>query len=93
MAHYPSHKEELTALKRIEGQIRGVQKMINESRYCVDILTTLQAAVGAIKKVQDQILKSHLNSCVTHALRSNSRKERGEKIEEILKLLSGFRRS
>jgi DNA-binding FrmR family transcriptional regulator len=57
--------------------------MIHEGRYCVDILRTLNAAVGAIKKVEDQILKRHLNGCVTKAFQSASEKERGKKVDEI----------
>jgi DNA-binding FrmR family transcriptional regulator len=92
MTNYPSHQDELTRLKRIEGQIRGVQKMIEEGRYCVDILRTLQAAVGAIGKVEEHILKRHLDSCVTNALKSDSEKERAEKIEEVLTIISDFRK-
>ena len=92
MNHYPSHRDELVRLRRIEGQVRGVQKMIHEGRYCVDILTTLNAVRGAVKKVEDQVLKRHLEGCVTRAVRSSSRKERGQKIGEILALVSDFRR-
>ena len=66
--------------------------MIDESRYCVDILRTLNAAVGAIKKVEDQILKRHLEGCVNHAVKSGSSKEREEKFGEVLELISQFRR-
>ena len=79
-------------LRRIEGQIRGAQKMIDEGRYCVDILRTLNAAAGAIKKVEDQILKRHLEGCVSHAVKSGSSKERDEKFEEIMELVSQFRK-
>ena len=79
-------------LRRIEGQIRGAQKMIDEGRYCVDILRTLNAAVGAVKKVEDQILKRHLEGCVTRAFKSSSEKERGKKVDEILALVSDFRK-
>ena len=89
--HYPCHSDELVRLRRIEGQVRGVQKMVGEGRYCVDILRTLNAAVGAIKKVEDQILKRHLEGCVTRAFKSSSGKERGKKIDEILTLVSDFR--
>ena len=82
----------MTRLKRIEGQIRGAQKMIEGGRYCVDILITLQAAVGAIKKVEDEILKCHLNSCVSRALKSNSKRERHRKMNEVLELVSSFRK-
>ena len=91
MNHYPCHKDELVRLRRIEGQLRGVQKMIHEGRYCVDILRTLNAVVGGIKKVEDQILKRHLAGCVTHAFRSSSRKVRDKKVGEIVALVSDFR--
>lgn len=92
MTNYPSHQDELVRLRKIEGQIRGIQHMIEEGRYCVDILRTLQAAVGAIQKVEDEILKRHLNSCVTGSIKSSSEKDRDEKINEVLKLISDFRK-
>ena len=92
MNRYPCHHDELTRLKRIEGQIRVAQKMIEDGRYCVDILTTLQAAVGAIQKVEDQILGRHLDSCVANALQSRSERARNRKMSEVLKLVSSFRR-
>ncbi|MBI4394822.1 MAG: metal-sensitive transcriptional regulator [Candidatus Omnitrophica bacterium] len=90
--HYPCHTDELVRLRRIEGQIRGAQKMIDEGRYCVDILRTLNAAVGAIKKTEDQILKRHLDGCVTKAFQSSSTKERDKKLNEVLNLVSDFRK-
>ena|SRR3989338_3307599 len=92
MKHYPSHQDELVRLRRIEGQIRGVQKMVEEGRYCVDILRVLSSAQGAIEKVQNQILKKHLNGCVSHAVKSGSEKDRNEKFNEIMELISQFRK-
>lgn len=92
MADYPSHKEELERLRKIEGQIRGAQKMIEEERYCVDILQVLSSVQGAIEKVEDQILRRHLEGCVSHAVKSGSSKERNEKFNEILELVSKFRK-
>ena len=91
MNEYPCHQDELVRLRKIEGQIRGIQKMIHESRYCVDILRTLNAVVGAIKKVEDQVLKRHLAGCVTKAFQSSSQRERGKKVDEIVSLVSDFR--
>ena len=90
--HYPCHADELMRLRRIEGQVRGVQKMIDEGRYCVDILRTLNAAVGGIKKVEDQILKRHLEGCVSAAVHSGSKKDRSGKFSEIVELVSSFRK-
>jgi len=83
-------KERLTALRRIEGQVRGAQKMIEEQRYCVDILNALGAVRGALKKVEADILKAHLGACVKHALESGSKKEKAAKLEEIHTLFRGL---
>lgn len=85
------HAEVLSYLRKIEGQIRGVQKMIAQKKYCVDILTQLHAIVGGIGNVEDKILKKHFENCVTSAFRSDSKKDREEKMEEILRLISKFR--
>ena len=92
MADYPSHKEELVRLKKIEGQIRGVQKMVEEDRYCVDILQVLSSVQGAIEKVENQILRRHLEGCVSHAVRSGSSRARNEKFNEIVELIAKFRK-
>lgn len=92
MAEYPSHKQEIERLKKIEGQIRGVQKMIGEDRYCVDILQVLSSIQGAIEKVEDHILRKHLEGCVSHAVKSGSTRNRNEKFNEILELISRFRK-
>ena len=79
-------------LKRIEGQVRGVQKMLAEGRYCVDILTQIDAITSALARVQDQILEAHLNHCVTEALEGEDGTERREKVDEVVGLLKKFRR-
>jgi len=87
-----AHSEQLVALRRIEGQVRGVQKMIEEKRYCVDILTQLSSVGGALLKVQDNILQRHLKGCVTNALKGRSESEKQKKIDEIIGLLKRFRK-
>lgn len=87
-----SHKEQLVFLKKIEGQIRGVQKMIREERYCVDIITQLHSVVGAILSVEDKIFRKHLEGCVVHALKGKSQTEKQKKIEEIIDLIQRFRK-
>ncbi len=89
---YPSHQDELVRLKKIEGQVCGVRKMIEEGRYCVDILHVLSSVQGAIGKVEDQILKRHLEGCVSHAVHSGSVRERNGKFKEIAELISKFRK-
>jgi len=88
MNRHPCHKENIIALKRIEGQIRGVQKMIEAGRYCVDILNQLRSVTRAIGSVQKKIYKRHLEHCVTAALKGNSEVEKQKKINEVLDLLS-----
>jgi len=87
------HTEQVIFLKKIEGQIRGVQKMIDDKRYCVDILTQLQSIVGAISSVQNKIFRRHLEGCVTQALSGKSAKEKQKKIDEIIDLTERFKRA
>ena len=86
------HKDKLVALRRIEGQVRGIQKMIDDERYCVDILNAMGAILGALKRVETNILKDHLNACATKAFHGKSRKEKDEKLKEIFGLLENLRR-
>lgn len=80
-------------LRRIEGQVRGLQKMVAEGRYCVDVLTQVDAVTAALARFQDQVLESHLNHCVTEALEGQNRRARRDKVDEVVTLLKKFRRS
>lgn len=93
MATFPSHEENIIALKRIEGQIRGVQKMIVGRKYCVDILNQIQAVIGALSRVEIEIFKKHLDGCVANALKGKSESEKQKKINEVTELISRFRRT
>lgn len=92
MQVHPSYKKHIDALKRIEGQIRGVQKMVEENRYCVDILTQLTAVGSAVASVQNNILEKHFDTCFKTALEKGSATERKMKLEEVLKILKTFRK-
>ena len=85
------HSAQIPRLNRIEGQIRGISKMIQEGRYCVDILTQIRSAASALAKVQENIFRGHLESCVRDSLEGEDPKDRQDKIEEILEILSKFR--
>ena len=74
-------------LRRIEGQVRGIERMIDEERYCIDILTQLQAVRAALKKVEDEVLKDHVEHCVHDAIRGGKADEQVEKIDELLRVL------
>lgn len=86
------HHSKLTSLRRIEGQVRGVQKMIEEERYCVDILNATGAVIGALKRVEADILKAHLNACAKTAFEGKSKQQKDEKLNELFGLLDKFRR-
>jgi len=89
---HPAHSDQLVALRRIEGQVRGIQGMIDSRRYCIDILTQLHSILGAITRVQDKILQKHLSSCVKSALKGKSVQDKDKKINEITVLLKRFRK-
>lgn len=88
-----SHQEQLVFLKKIEGQIRGIQKMIGEKRYCVDIMTQIHSVIGALHRVENEIFRKHIDGCVVNALRGKSEKEKQAKIDEVIKLISRFRKT
>jgi CsoR family transcriptional regulator, copper-sensing transcriptional repressor len=86
MAKVPhtTHEKELISLRRIEGQVRGVQKMIDEKKYCVDIIIQLHAVINALYRVAEKIFARHLEHCVTDAFHGRSDREKREKIDEIM---------
>ena len=93
MKKNPNHKDNLVALRRIEGQVRGVQGMIENGEYCIDILNQIYAIKGALGQVEEKILKKHFQHCVTEAVKGTSEKEKQQKLDEILKLIHQTRRA
>ncbi len=91
MKKNPDHADNLVALRRIEGQVRGVHKMIEDRKYCIDILTQIYAIKGALSRVEEKILEKHFKNCVTEAVKGASEKEKQEKMDEILKLIHQIR--
>jgi len=83
---HPDYKNEIPKLNRVIGQLEGVKKMINEHRYCPDILIQLKAARSAIKSVEKNILSTHLEKCVADSFMDNENVQ--EKIKEISKLFN-----
>ncbi len=81
----PNHKHVLPRLNRAMGQLEGIKKMINEQRYCPDILLQLKAVRSAIKSIEGNILQTHLEHCVIESF--NNKDDAKEKILEIKKLL------
>lgn len=80
----------LGRLRRIEGQVQGLQRMIAGEAYCVDILLQISAVQGALEQVQKLLLGRHVESCVADALRSGSKGDRQRKIDELLEVFSRF---
>jgi DNA-binding FrmR family transcriptional regulator len=77
-------------LRRIEGQVQGLQRMVENDAYCVDILLQISAVQGALEQVQKLLLGRHIESCVADALRSGSKTDRQQKIEELLDVFARF---
>jgi DNA-binding FrmR family transcriptional regulator len=95
MAHgYAQDKDALVKrLRRIEGQVRGIEKMVDEDRYCIDVLTQISAATTALESVAFKILDEHVNHCVAGALSSGDEVVAAEKSKELLDAVHRFARS
>ncbi len=87
-----SNRKLLARLSRIEGQVRGVARMIEDDRYCIDILTQMQAVKAALKRVEDEILKNHAAHCVAHAIHSGDAEDQTKKFSELVDLFSRYGR-
>jgi DNA-binding FrmR family transcriptional regulator len=82
----------LNRLKRIEGQVRGVSKMIANDRYCIDVLHQVQAVKAALSKAENEILKDHAASCVSEAIASGDAAEQRVKFNELIDLFEKVKR-
>jgi len=81
----------LNRLSRVEGQVRGIARMVEEGRYCIDVLTQLQAVRAALIKVETEMLKDHLGHCIEGAIVSGDRDEQRRKASELIELLERAR--
>lgn len=86
-----SHEAHLHRLNRLEGQIRGIARMIEERRYCMDILTQIKAVRSALGALEEKIIEQHLNHCVKRAMGSEDAKEQDGALQEIMELLTNAR--
>lgn len=77
-------------LSRIEGQVRGISRMIAQDRYCIDVITQIQAVMAALKRVEDEILKDHVENCVAHAIASGDAEDQRRKVAELVQVLGRF---
>ena len=84
------HKGQLERLRRIEGQVGGLVRMVEQERYCVDILTQIRAARAALRRVEEAVLREHVEHCVAQAIRSGDPAEQKAKVDELLDVVGRF---
>jgi CsoR family transcriptional regulator, copper-sensing transcriptional repressor len=82
----------LKRLSRIEGQVRGLARMVEEDRYCIDIVTQISAVRAALRRVEEEILRDHVSHCVEHAIASGDAREQRTKIAELMDVLARAQR-
>lgn len=92
MKQLTTHEGQLPFLKKIEGQIRGIEKMIEEKRYCPEIITQIHSIIGALYRVENEVFRKHVDGCVISALRGRSESEKQKKIDEVMELITRFRK-
>ena len=71
-------------LSRIEGQVRGIARMVDEDRYCIDVVTQISAVRAALRRLEEEVLKDHVTHCVEHAIASGNKADQRRKIEELM---------
>jgi DNA-binding FrmR family transcriptional regulator len=75
-------------LSRIEGQVRGLAKMVEDDRYCIDIVTQISAVRAALRRVEEEVLRDHVAHCVDHAIASGNAAEQRRKVAELMEVLA-----
>ena len=78
----------LKRLSRIEGQVKGLSRMVEEDRYCIDIVTQIAAVRAALRRAEEEILRDHVGHCVEHAVAAGTKAEQRRKIEELMAVVS-----
>jgi DNA-binding FrmR family transcriptional regulator len=84
------HTSQLERLRRVEGQVGGLVRMVEQERYCVDILTQIRAARAALRRVEEAVLREHVEHCVTQAIRSGDAAQQKAKVDELLDVVGRF---
>lgn len=90
MPEHASHRQQLDGLKRIQGQVAGLIRMVEDDRYCVDILTQIRAVRAALKRVEEGVLKEHVQHCVADALSADASGAGQQKLDELFKVLGRY---
>jgi DNA-binding FrmR family transcriptional regulator len=78
----------LNRLSRIEGQVRGLSRMIEEDRYCIDIVTQIGAVRAALRRVEHELLRDHVGHCVREAMQGGTARDQEQKIEELMNVIA-----
>jgi len=78
----------LKRLQRIEGQVRGLSRMVDEDRYCIDVITQVAAVRAALRGVEEEILRDHVGHCVEHAIASGNKSDQRKKVAELMDVLA-----
>ena len=78
----------LKRLKRIEGQVRGLTRMIEDDRYCIDVVTQISAVRAALRRVEEEILRDHVAHCVEHAIAAGNKADQRRKVAELMDVVS-----
>jgi CsoR family transcriptional regulator, copper-sensing transcriptional repressor len=79
-------------LSRIEGQVRGLARMVTEDRYCIDVVTQIAAVRAALRRVEEEVLRDHVAHCVEHAIATGDTDEQRKKITELMEVLGRTQR-
>ena len=82
-----THKENIGALRRVEGQVKGIQKMVKEEKYCIDIVNQIHAAVNALYRVSEKVLAKHIDGCVVETFTGKSRNNKSKKTHELISVI------
>jgi CsoR family transcriptional regulator, copper-sensing transcriptional repressor len=82
----------LKRLSRIEGQVRGLARMVEDDRYCIDVVTQLSAVSAALRRVEEEVLRDHVAHCVEHAIASGDKGEQRRKVAELMDVLGRAKR-
>jgi DNA-binding FrmR family transcriptional regulator len=77
----------LKRLQRIEGQVRGLARMVEDDRYCIDVVTQISAVRAALRRAEEEVLKDHVAHCVEHAIAAGDKREQRKKVAELMEVL------
>ncbi|MEP9351058.1 metal-sensitive transcriptional regulator [Xanthobacter sp. KR7-225] len=85
--HSPDKDHVLKRLARIEGQVRGLSRMVEEERYCIDVITQISAVRAALRRVEEEVLRQHVAHCVEHAIRAGDAEDQRRKVAELMDVI------